>query len=140
MDLRAGAYSSINILSPSTLAALPSGQVRNWQTYLGYNNVALANGSQINSVTGGTGLDAYYVSDYNVTITDSSVGNKVFLNGSAADWTHATTTANGITTTTYTNTHTQQTVNLVGGASNFSINYYNSTTAALTHSALDLTV
>lgn len=132
IDLRAGSFSSVNILPPSAKTDLPTSMLRSAQTYFGYNNVALAYGSEINAVTGGAAKDTYYVSDYNVTITDSSSSNQVYLNGRSQDWSIAT---NG-STKTYTNIQTGQAVKLVG--TGFSVSYYDSSTQAMTHSSLDL--
>jgi hypothetical protein len=132
IDLRDGSFSSINVLPPETKNSLPTSMLQSAQTYFGMNNVALAYGSEVNAITGGSGKDTYYVSDYNVTITDSSSANQVFLNGSANDW--SSSTSGG--TTTYTNANTQQTVALVGAG--FTVSYYDANTKALTHNALDL--
>ena len=86
IDLRAGAFSSINILPPETKTALPTTMLRSAQTYMGLNNVALAYGAEVNTVKGGNSADSYFVSDYNVSINDSSGSNQVFLNGQESDW------------------------------------------------------
>ena len=86
IDLRAGAFSSINILPPETKTALPTTMLRSAQTYMGLNNVALAYGAEVNTVKGGNSSDSYFVSDYNVSINDSSGSNQVFLNGKESDW------------------------------------------------------
>jgi hypothetical protein len=132
IDLRDGSFSSINVLPPETKNSLPTSILQSAQTYFGMNNVALAYGSEVNAITGGSGKDTYYVSDYNVTITDLSSANQVFLNGSANDWSSSTS----VGTTTYTNANTQQTVALVGAG--FTVSYYDANTKVITHNALDL--
>lgn len=134
VDLRGGAFSSINILPPSTKTNLPTVQLKNAQTYFGLNNVSLAYGTQINEVAGGAGADAYYVSDYNVRIRDLSAGNTVYLSGVSSDWVASNPS---VGTTVYTNSQTAQTVTLSGGE--FKILYYNPATTAGTHSLLNLT-
>jgi hypothetical protein len=134
VDLRGGAFSSINILPPETASALPTATLKKAQTYFGLNNVALAYGTQINDISGGLGSDAYYVSDYNVRISDLSAGNTVYLTGNAAQW---TTTSPSAGTTVYTNPTTSQTVTLTGGE--FRVLYYNPAVASMTHSLVDLT-
>jgi hypothetical protein len=133
LDLRAGAFSSINVLPAATKSGLPAAIQS--KMYFGYNNVALAYGSQINSVTGSGAADTYFVADNNVTITDSSQANKVYLSGSASDWGSSTLISGNITTTTYTKTGSQ-TVRLIGAG--FNVAYYNQAAIAMTHSALDL--
>ena len=87
IDLRAGAFSSINILpSPSKLLPLAPSVVKGWQTYTGYNNVALAYGSKLSTVKTGQSDDAIYVANNNVTIDGGAGQDEVFLPGSASDW------------------------------------------------------
>jgi hypothetical protein len=141
IDLRAGAFSSINVLPSTVQTNLPvtiqdnSGRtvaVRSNQTYLGYNNVALAYGSQIDSITGGGSADTYFVGDQSVTITDNGGSNKVYLSGSSSDWSYSLINGNR------TYKKGSQTVTLVAGSGTYTVAYYNASTTAMTHSALDL--
>ena len=138
VDLRAGAFSSINVLPSTAQTNLPvtiqtqSGKsvaVRSNQTYLGFNNVALAYGSQIDSITGGGASDTYFVSDRSVTITDSSTSNKVYLSGSSSDWAYDSGAGTYI--------KGGQTVTLAGSGT-YTVAYYNASATAMTHSAVDL--
>ena len=141
VDLRAGAFSSINILPPSTKTDLPSTNYRAFQTYFGYNNVAMAYGSEINTVKGGGGADTYYVSDKNVSIMDAGGINRVYLNGQASDWNRVPALDSDLpaAVVTYTHNDTQQAVELVGSEDgSFQVSFYDSTKQSLTHGPLDL--
>jgi hypothetical protein len=128
VDLRAGAFSSINVLPASAKSGLPP-QIQSNQTYFGFNNVALAYGSQIDSITGGGASDTYFAGDQSITITDNGGSNKVYLSGSSSDWTYDSGAG--------TYTKGSQTVTLAGSGT-YAVAYYNASTTAMTHSALDL--
>jgi hypothetical protein len=140
VDLRAGAFSSINVLPPSAKTDLPY-SLRAFQTYFGYNNVAMAYGSEINTVKGGGGADTYYVSDKNVSIMDAGGINRVYLNGQASDWNRVPALDSDLpaAVVTYTHIGTDQAVELVGSeGGSFQVSFYDSTKQSLTHGPLDL--
>ena len=133
IDLRAGAFSSINVSTLSDLAAVPA-SLRKQVTYMGLNNVGLAYGSNLSTVKGGSGSDTFYdtTTQGEVTIDAGAGGNDVlYLAGTAADW--AISQSNGMDV--YTNAKLGRTVNTLGMDS---VRYYNASTYATTHSSLDL--
>ena len=130
IDMRAGAFSSINILPSTTnnsnvLSAHP-------QTYFGMNNVALAYGSSFTSINGGAGNDTYFLGSTNSSIIDTAGHNILELGGKQADWTISANGANNV----YTNSATGQVATV--SAANFTIKYYNVATTSMMHSRLDL--
>ena len=54
--------------------------------YSGKNDLGLAYGSQMVSVTGGSSADSFYVSSYSATLNGGAGTDTVYLTGSAADW------------------------------------------------------
>jgi hypothetical protein len=127
IDLRAGAFSSINVIPKSITDSFP-GQLKTAATYMGLNNVGLAYGSQVATAKGGSAGDVFYTSTAaDVTIDGGAGDDTVYLAGTAADW-----VANQ---GTYTNAKLSRSVSL----SNVElVKYYNADTSAITHSRLDL--
>jgi len=127
IDLRAGAFSSINVIPKSISDSFPA-QLQTAATYMGLNNVGLAYGSQVATAKGGSAGDVFYTSAAaDVTIDGGAGDDTVYLAGTAADW-----VANQ---GTYNNAKLSRSVNL----SNVEIvKYYNADTSAITHSRLDL--
>ena len=129
IDLRAGAFSSINVIPQSITDSFPA-SMKTTATYMGLNNVGLAYGSQITSVKGGSAADVFYTSTAADAVIDGGAGDDtVYLAGTAADWVQTQGTG------TYTNAKLSRSVSL----SNIEfIKYYNADTYATTHSRLDL--
>jgi hypothetical protein len=127
IDLRAGAFSSINVIPKSITDSFPA-QLKTAATYMGLNNVGLAYGSQVATAKGGSAGDVFYTStEADVTIDGGAGDDTVYLAGTAADW-----VANQ---GTYTNAKLSRSVSL----SNVElVKYYNADTSAITHSRLDL--
>ena len=149
IDLRQGAFSSINTLatdakaytSTITPAGLQSYLKKN-QTYYGYNNMSLSYGSSFDDVIGGTANDAIFVDPSSIkadaaqTINGGDGTDIVYLAGTSADW--AISSWDGISDKegTATNSASSKVVNL----SNLEkIKYYNVSTYSTLHSAIDLT-
>ena len=125
IDLRSGAYSSINEQAKPAKSA--GAYTVKYQTYDGVNNVGLTYGSTITTAKGGGGDDVIYASTYSATIDGGAGQNTLYLAGKASDW---TISADKTTATLKTNT------NVVETMSNISkIAYYDPTKTALTHSA-----
>jgi serralysin len=111
IDLRGGAYSSINYLGTGaaqftnqinaagiTNSKTVADQVKFFNTqitaaYTGNNNVALAYGSKITQANGGAADDAFYVSNYTSTLVGGAGTDTVYLTGVATDWTSANQTS-----------------------------------------------
>lgn len=127
IDLRAGTFSSINVIPKSITDSFPA-QLKTAATYMGLNNVGLAYGSQVTTAKGGSAGDVFYTStEADVTIDGGAGEDIVYLAGTAADW-----VANQ---GTYTNAKLSRSVSL----SNVElVKYYNADTSAITHSRLDL--
>jgi hypothetical protein len=105
IDLRGGAYSSINYLDTGVSQVTKSLSAQSIvdkkyvdsimktfnlsiaAAYTGKNNVALAYGSKITQVDGGSGEDNFYVSNYSSTIKGGGGTDTVFLTGVSTDWT-----------------------------------------------------
>jgi hypothetical protein len=103
-DLRSGAYSSIGysertqIVSQlrkqganDTVAASVAEKIMKdigIKAYTGLNNTGLAYGSHINSVTGGSAMDSFYVNGVDNLSIDGGNGTNdtVYLAGTASDW------------------------------------------------------
>lgn len=134
VDLRAGNFSSINILPSNTNSSFYSGS-KIAQTYFGLNNVALAYGSAISNVIGGSGNDTYFAGSNNEIINDASGNNILELAGSAANWTSTATQINGTSYQAFTNNQTHQEIDV--NIANLTLKYYDSSVAA-THTRLDL--
>ena len=128
IDLRAGAFSSINVTPLSDLAAVPA-SLRKQVTYMGLNNVGLAYGSAISTVKGGSASDTFYDAATSGTVSiDAGAGDNdvLYLAGTAADW--AKSQSNGVDV--YTNSKLGRTVNTMGMNS---VRYYNASTYSTTH-------
>lgn len=132
IDLRDGAFSSINVLPDTTVSALPS-VMRRYQTYLGLNNVSLAYGSAIGSVKGGAGTEVVYANATDSVSIDGGGGSDtVYLAGAAADWTGP---VGGGLNGTYANSRLGINVTV----SNIErVRFYNAATAQAMHSKVDL--
>lgn len=131
IDLRAGAFSSINVTSLSDLSAIPP-TLRKQVTYMGLNNVSLAYGSEVNSVKGGSANDTFYDATTSGEVTiDAGDGAKdlVYLAGAASDWMRSSDGAS------YTNSKLLRTVNLRGIDS---VRYYDANTYKTTHTSVDV--
>jgi hypothetical protein len=129
IDLRQGAFSSINVIPKSITDSFPS-SLKTAATYMGLNNVGLAFGSQVTSAYGGSAADVFYTStDSDVTIDGGAGNDTVYLAGVAADWVQ-TSNAN-----TYVNAKLGRNVTLNNVEA---IKYYNADTYTTTHSRLDI--
>ena len=128
IDLRAGAFSSINVIPQSITNSFPS-SLKNEATYMGLNNVGLAYGSQVALAKGGSADDVFYTSSQADVSIDGGAGehDTVYLAGSAADWVQRNSS--------YVNDKLSRTVNLTNVEL---IKYYNADTTATTHSRVDL--
>jgi serralysin len=116
IDLRQGAYSSINMITPP-----------NQTTYDGKNNVGIAYGSIVDSVIGGSGDDIIYANADGDIIDGGAGANTVYLPGSQSDWT-ITTGANGVKQATHKATNKVTTLTNIQ-----TITYYVPDNTALTH-------
>ena len=116
-DLRQGAYSSVGITTPASQT-----------TYDGKNNVAIAYGSIVDSVVGGSGNDIIYANSDGDTIDGGGGANTVYLPGTQSDWTITTDNATGAQLARNNTTNKVTTLKQVQ-----TIAYYNPTTTALTH-------
>ncbi len=127
IDLRAGAFSSINVIPKSITDSFPA-SLKTAATYMGLNNVGLAYGSQVGTAKGGAAGDVFYTSTaVDVSIDGGAGSDTVYLAGTAADWVQ--------NQGTYTNTKLARSVSL----SNVEVvKYYNADLFATTHSRLDL--
>ncbi len=141
IDIRGGAFSSINIqpTAPADLAAVDqqygsnfSGIYSSNNTYYGYNNVGVAKGSQISTVTGGTATDVIYANSLRSLTIDGGKGtDTVFLGGASGDWKATGKAGNQI----YTNSVTKQKVTLKNVEA---VKFYDMASADLSHSSVDL--
>lgn len=140
VDLRGGAYSSINYISNKTRSANLSSQLIGAgftakQTasivassgintaYSGLNNVGLAYGSKLTTVRTGAANDVIYAADYSTSIDGGAGSNTLYLQGTSKDWkvsADKTTATKGATTISLRNIQ--------------AINFY-SANAALVHTA-----
>jgi Metallo-peptidase family M12 len=129
IDLRAGAFSSINVIPKSITDSFPN-SLKTSATYMGLNNVALAYGSQVTAADGGAGNDIFYTNtDSNVTIDGGAGNDTVYLAGNASDWQFKSDTSS------YFNTKLSRRVTVHNIEA---IKYYNADTFSLTHTRLDL--
>ena len=148
IDLRPGAYSSVNILGTTVsgyLASLPSmpkltqSYLKTNQTYLGWNNVALAHGSQVDRVLGGRGADRIYISSETAAdelFIDGGAGtDTVYLAGSSAEWILDGGTDGPEVATQARNRQTGELLHLSGIEK---LRFYNASTTPLTRSSVDL--
>lgn len=127
MDLRAGAFSSINVIPKSITDSFPT-SLKTAATYMGLNNVGLAYGSHISTAKGGSASDVFYTSTtVDVSIEGGDGNDTVYLAGTAADWVESQGT--------YTNAKLARSVSL---SSVEVVKYYNADAYAITHSRLDL--
>ena len=127
IDLRAGAFSSINVVPKSITDSLPA-SLKTSATYMGLNNVGIAYGSQITSAKGGSSSDVFYTTTTNdVSIDGGDGSDTVYLAGTAADWI--------CTNNVYTNEKLSRSVTLNNVEL---VKYYNENTASTTHSRIDL--
>ena len=140
IDLRQGAFSSINVIPKSITDSFPS-SLQSAATYMGLNNVGLAFGSQVATAKGGKAVDVFYTTlDNDVTIDGGDGDDTVYLTGVEADWrldeqnsTDETQTYEHLKTRTEDQSGLRVTVNKVEF-----IKYYNPEKVATTHSRLDL--
>lgn len=131
IDLRAGAFSSINLTSLSDLASIPAA-LRKQVTYMGLNNVTLAYGSDVTTAKGGSANDTFYDAATSGTVSiDAGAGanDLVYLAGTASDWVRSNDGAS------YTNSKLLRTVNLRGIES---VRYYDANTYKTTHASVDV--
>lgn len=148
LDLRAGAYSSVNILGStvsgyvSSLPTVPKptlNYLKTNQTYLGFNNVGLAYGSQIDRVLGGQGSDTIYVGTDcpvgEMTLDGGAGSDTLCLAGSSSDWSLDGPTDGVQVATQARNLQTGALLKLSGIEK---LRFYNASTTPLTHSSLDL--
>ncbi len=127
IDLREGAFSSINIIPSNIVDSFPA-SMRTAATYVGLNNVGLAYGSRVTSASGGSAGDVFYTNTIDDVEIDGGAGtDTVYLAGTAADWLAQNNT--------YTNSRLSRSVTLTSVEV---VKYYNADTAATTHSRLDL--
>jgi hypothetical protein len=127
VDLRAGAFSSINIKAANYNAGIGGTKA---QTFYNFNNVGLAYDASIRSLMGGSASDVVYVGNTNVVIDGKEGTDKVYLHGSASDWTQSEDAG----ATIYTKGNVTATLRNVE-----SIAYYASTTSPTLHTRVDLT-
>lgn len=148
LDLRAGAYSSVNILGStvsgyvSSLPTVPKATLnylKTNQTYLGFNNVGLAYGSQIDRVLGGQGSDTIYVGTDcpvgEMTLDGGAGSDTLCLAGSSSDWSLDGPTDGVQVASQARNLQTGALLKLSGIEK---LRFYNASTTPLTHSSLDL--
>ena len=127
IDLRAGAFSSINVIPKNITDSFPA-SLKTAATYMGLNNVGLAFGSQVSTAKGGSASDVFYTStDTDVSIDGGAGIDTVYLAGTAADWV--------ATQGSYTNAKLSRSVSVTSVEV---VKYYNADTYATTHSRLDL--
>lgn len=130
VDLRAGAFSSINIKDSTYNSTV--GSAKSPQTFYNINNVGLAYDASVSNLIGGTGNDVVYVSNKDVSIDGGGGNDKVYLYGNSSNW---TSTVVDDTETDYQNGDV--TVKLKNVKS---IAYYDMSSASSMHSRVDLTV
>lgn len=148
VDLRNGAFSSINTLATDLTAYLNTvsnqglkSYVKSNQSYLGYNNVTVNYGSYFGGVVGGKANDAIFV-DPSTILTDQDIdggdgSDVVYLSGSASDWT--VEAWNGSTDTEGTASTGSGDKKVVVNLKNIeSIKFYSANTYTPLHSAVDL--
>jgi hypothetical protein len=136
IDLRQGAFSSINVIPKTITDSFPS-SLQSDATYMGLNNVGLAFGSQVTTATGGKARDVFYTSlDNDVTIEGGEGSDTVYLTGAEDDWLFDEQ-ANTYENIKVKNANQQ---NLKVTVSNVeAIKYYKADSVATTHTRLDLT-
>lgn len=136
LDMRSGAFSSVNIQSEVDVPA----QVKNSayyisnNTYHGFNNIALANGSILGAVKGGEGRDVIFANSEKLLTVDGGKGiDKLYLQGKVTDWSTLKPDKNNAYSGKITNNITGQTVTLKNIEA---IKFYEKN--IMTHSILDL--
>ena len=149
VDLRPGAYSSINTLATDLTTYINSvtnnkalqSYLKTNQSYLGYNNVSINYGSYFDAVVGGTANDAVFV-DPTAILTDQDIdggsGNDVvYLAGASTDWTLDSWDGSIDKEGTASNGSGDKKV-VVNLKNIENIKYYSASTYTPLHSALDL--
>jgi hypothetical protein len=133
VDLRAGAFSSINIKAANYNAGIGGTKA---QTFYNFNNVGLAYDASIKKLIGGKASNVVYVGNTNVEIDGTEGTDKVYLDGSASDWRKTETENENGTEYIYQNKKSGLTATLRNVES---IAYYASTTSPTLHTRVDLT-
>lgn len=126
VDLRAGAFSSINIKDVNYNVGIGGAKK---QSFYNLNNVGLAYDASISHLTGGASSDVVYVSNKDIEIDGNDGNDKVYLYGKASDWIQT----NSADETVYTNgsvTAKLKNIELIG--------YYSLESSPTTHSRIDL--
>ncbi len=127
VDMRPGAFSSINIKDSSYNAGIGGSKMP--QTFFNLNNVGLAYDSSISSLIGGASTDVVYVSNNDVEIDGRDGLDKVYLYGSASDWTQSSSADQTI----YTNGQINAKIKNVE-----SISYYAKESNPFVHTRVDV--
>jgi hypothetical protein len=135
IDLRQGAFSSINVIPQNITDSFPS-SLKTAATYMGLNNVGLAFGSQVTTAKGGSAVDVFYASlDNDVAIDGGAGDDTVYLDGVEDDWRFdaQTSTYENINASIALAQRVKVTVSNVEA-----IKYYKADSAPTTHTRLDL--
>jgi hypothetical protein len=143
IDLRQGAFSSINVIPKSITDSFPK-SLQTDATYMGLNNVGLAFGSQVTMAKGGAAVDVFYATlDNDVSIEGGAGDDTVYLVGSEDDWRidESTRTDDVQTYINFKDNDIPLESRLRVTVSNVEfIKYYDADKVAATHSRLDLSV
>ena len=146
IDLRQGAFSSINTLATDAKAYLNSitnkglqTYVKANQTYYGYNNMSVSYGSLFDDVIGGSASDAIFVDavsikDNTLSIDGGDGSDIVYLTGSSTEWTISSWDG----TTDKEGTATNADGKVVNLSNIEKIKYYSASSYSNLHSAIDL--
>ena len=141
IDLRQGAFSSINVIPKSITDSFPK-SLQTDATYMGLNNVGLAFGSQVTTAKGGLAVDVFYTSlDNDVSIEGGAGDDTVYLVGSEDDWRidESTRTDDVQTYINFKGNDIPLESRLRVTVSNVEfVKYYDADKVATTHSRLDL--
>lgn len=89
IDLREGAYSSINVITDKKTYLASFGNTTfatKYNTNFGLNNVGLAYGSQYKEIVGGSANDTFFSSFYDAKINGGAGTDTLHLSGKASDW------------------------------------------------------
>ncbi len=135
IDLRQGAFSSINVIPKSITDSFPS-SLQSAATYMGLNNVGLAFGSQVTTAKGGSAVDVFYANlDNDVTIDGGAGDDTLYLAGVEDDWLFdaQTSTYENINANIALEQRVKVTVSNVEA-----IKYYKADSVPTTHTRLDL--
>lgn len=127
VDLRAGAFSSINIKESSYNVGI-GGAIK--QTFYNFNNVGLAYDASVSSMVGGSSSDVVYVASNDVQIDGGAGNDKVYLYGNASDWIRSEDSGE----TVYTNGNVTAKLKNVE-----SVAYYAFASTSTMHTRVDLT-